>query len=158
LNWAKFKADRKRTAASVVGEKLPSLSLFQSVNRARKSFAGLPKLSDANNAGTKKGSDCTLILTEGDFANTFAVAGLAAVGQDDTGVFPLHGESLIVREAKHDQIMKNEEIQNIKFAAQQGIPHLMSMRYGQLMIMADQVSWQLMSLSRTTMDRISKAC
>ena len=39
---------------------------------------GLPKLSDANNAGTKKALDCTLILTEGDSAKSLAVAGRPA--------------------------------------------------------------------------------
>jgi DNA topoisomerase-2 len=101
-------------------------------------------LSDANNAGTKKASDCTLILTEGDSAKTLAIAGLSVVGRDNFGVFPLRGKLLNVREAKHDQIMKNEEIQNIKKIL--GLQHnkeysnTSSLRYGHLMIMADQVS------------------
>jgi len=100
-------------------------------------------LSDANNAGTKKASDCTLILTEGDSAKTLAMAGLSVVGRDNFGAFPLRGKLLNVREAKHDQIMKNEEIQNIKKIL--GLQHnkeyssTSSLRYGQLMIMADQV-------------------
>lgn len=51
--------------------------------------AGLPKLNDANNAGTKNSQDCTLILTEGDSAMSLAVAGLAVIGRDSYGVFPL---------------------------------------------------------------------
>ena len=50
---------------------------------------GLPKLNDANNAGTKHSGDCTLILTEGDSAMSLAVAGLAVIGRDSYGVFPL---------------------------------------------------------------------
>lgn len=50
---------------------------------------GLPKLNDANNAGTKHSEDCTLILTEGDSAMSLAVAGLAVIGRDSYGVFPL---------------------------------------------------------------------
>jgi DNA topoisomerase-2 len=42
------------------------------------------------------------------------VAGLGVVGRDNFGVFPLCGKLLNVREAKHNQIMKNEEVQNIK--------------------------------------------
>jgi DNA topoisomerase-2 len=109
----------------------------------RNSLTGLPKLSDANNAGTKKASDCTLILTEGDSAKTLAVAGLSVVGRDNFGVFPLRGKLLNVREAKHDQIMKNEEIQNIKKIM--GLQHnkeytsVSTLRYGQIMIMTDQV-------------------
>ena len=52
---------------------------------------------------------------------------------------------LNVREAKHDQIMKNEEIQNIKKIL--GLQHnkdykdTKDLRYGQLMIMTDQVGF-----------------
>jgi DNA topoisomerase II len=107
------------------------------------SLSGLPKLADANNAGTKQASHCTLILTEGDSAKSLAVAGLGVVGRDNFGVFPLRGKLLNVREAKHDQIMKNEEIQNIKKIM--GLQHnkeytsTTSLRYGRLMIMTDQV-------------------
>jgi hypothetical protein len=66
------------------------------------------------------------------------------VGRDNFGVFPLRGKLLNVREAKHDQIMKDEEIQNTKKIV--GLQHnkdysdVASLRYGQLMIMTDQVS------------------
>ena len=51
--------------------------------------AGIPKLDDANDAGTKASEDCTLILTEGDSAKALAVAGLSVVGRNRYGVFPL---------------------------------------------------------------------
>jgi DNA topoisomerase-2 len=108
------------------------------------SLTGITKLADANNAGTRQASQCTLILTEGDSAKALAVAGLGVVGRDNFGVFPLRGKLLNVREAKHDQIMKNEEIQNIKKIM--GLQHnkdysdVGSLRYGQLMIMTDQAS------------------
>lgn len=65
---------------------------------------GIPKLDDANDAGTKNSSSCTLILTEGDSAKTLAVAGLGVVGRDRYGVFPLRGKVLNVREATHKQV------------------------------------------------------
>lgn len=65
---------------------------------------GIPKLDDANDAGTKNSTDCTLILTEGDSAKTLAVAGLGVVGRDRYGVFPLRGKLLNVREASHKQV------------------------------------------------------
>jgi DNA topoisomerase-2 len=106
---------------------------------------GITKLADANNAGTKQhAKDCTLILTEGDSAKALAIAGLGIVGRDNFGVFPLRGKLLNVREANHDQIMKNEEIQNIKKIM--GLQHnkdysdIASLRYGKLMIMTDQVN------------------
>ncbi|TFL06195.1 DNA topoisomerase [Pterulicium gracile] len=127
LDWAKFKADQqiKKTDGS-----------------KRSRLTGMPKLSDANNAGTRTGSKCTLILTEGDSAKGLAIAGMGVVGRDNFGVFPLRGKLLNVREAKHDQIMKNEEIQNMKRAL--GLQHnkeytdTTSLRYGRIMIMTDQ--------------------
>lgn len=120
------------------------------------SITGLVKLEDANNAGTKLGSKCTLILTEGDSAKALAVSGLAVVGRDNFGVFPLRGKLLNVREATGKALLDNVEIQAIKqiLGLQQGkvYTNVDSLRYGSLMIMADQVragclmalEWRLM--------------
>lgn len=100
------------------------------------------KLVDANLAGTKHGHECTLILTEGDSAKSLAVAGRAILDPDRIGVFPLRGKMLNVRDASIDQITKNQEIQNIKQFL--GLKHkthytdTKGLRYGHLMIMADQ--------------------
>jgi DNA gyrase/topoisomerase IV subunit B len=71
------------------------------------------------------------------------MAGLSVVGRDHYGVFPLRGKLLNVREASSKQIMENEEIQNIKkiLGLQQNkeYTNVKSLRYGHLMIMADQV-------------------
>uniref|UniRef100_T1JG36 DNA topoisomerase 2 n=1 Tax=Strigamia maritima TaxID=126957 RepID=T1JG36_STRMM len=106
---------------------------------------GIPKLEDANNAGTKNSSDCTLILTEGDSAKSLAVSGLGVVGRDKYGVFPLRGKLLNVREATHKQILENAEINNlIKILGLQykkkytKVEDLKTLRYGRLMIMTDQ--------------------
>ena len=40
----------------------------------------IPKLDDARHAGTKKSSECSLILTEGDSAKSLAMSGLTVVG------------------------------------------------------------------------------
>ncbi|ORD95150.1 DNA topoisomerase 2 [Enterospora canceri] len=105
-------------------------------------LSGIPKLEDANNAGTKKSSRCTLILTEGDSAKTLAVAGLSIVGRDNYGVFPLRGKLLNVREATNKQIMENAEISALKkiLGLQHGKTYsdIDSLRYGKLMIMTDQ--------------------
>lgn len=100
------------------------------------------KLEDANKAGTKESEKCTLILTEGDSAKSLAVAGLKVVGRDYYGVFPLRGKLLNVRDASTDQIMKNQEIKNLKKIM--GLQHkkrydlVKGLRYGHIMIMADQ--------------------
>lgn len=83
-------------------------------NISKKSKITIPKLNDANNAGTSKSNLCTLILTEGDSASTFAISGLSVVGRDNYGVFSLRGKLLNVREATMNQLEKNEEIMNIK--------------------------------------------
>ncbi|CAK4647363.1 unnamed protein product [Aphanomyces euteiches] len=127
LSFARFKqtAELKKTA----GGKKTKLT-------------GISKLDDANFAGSAKGQDCTLILTEGDSAKALAMSGLAVVGRDYYGVFPLKGKLLNVREAAHSAILKNEEIQNIvkilglKYG--QTYESTKSLRYGHLMIMADQ--------------------
>ncbi|TVY56465.1 DNA topoisomerase 2, partial [Lachnellula cervina] len=100
------------------------------------------KLVDANLAGTKRGHECTLILTEGDSAKGLAVAGRAILDPDRIGVFPLRGKLLNVRDAGVDQISKNAEIQNIKqflgLKHKQTYKDTTGLRYGHLMIMADQ--------------------
>lgn len=130
LSWAKFKqtADLKKKSGS-----------------KRSKLVGITKLDDANYAGTAKSKDCTLILTEGDSAKALAISGLSVVGRDYYGVFPLKGKLLNVREASHQQIMKNEEIQNITrilglaFGKDYSVDNSIStLRYGHLMIMTDQ--------------------
>ena len=100
------------------------------------------KLVDANLAGTKRGYECTLILTEGDSAKGLAISGRAILDPDRIGVFPLRGKMLNVRDASVDQISKNQEIQNIKqflgLKHKQTYTNTKSLRYGHLMIMADQ--------------------
>ncbi|ORY32816.1 DNA topoisomerase [Naematelia encephala] len=127
LTWAKFKQDQ---------------ILKKSDGSKRTRISGIVKLEDANSAGGRNAKRCTLILTEGDSAKTLAVSGLAVVGRDEYGVFPLRGKLLNVREATHDSITKNVEIQHIKQIL--GLKHnhdyatTDSLRYGHLMIMTDQ--------------------
>ncbi|VDN02891.1 unnamed protein product [Thelazia callipaeda] len=115
-----------------------------SSKRASK-LKGIPKLEDANDAGTKNSSMCTLILTEGDSAKSLAVSGLGVVGRDRYGVFPLRGKMLNVREGSHKQIMENAEINalikiiglqyRLKYDKDED---LKTLRYGKVMVMADQ--------------------
>lgn len=125
-----------------------SAASSRAVKRALKEnpLSGLPKLEDANWAGTRKGQQCTLILTEGDSAKALAVAGLAVVGRDQYGVFPLRGKVLNVRDLSPTAAVKNAEVAAIinilgldfaksyagVAAADRGL------RYGKVMIMTDQ--------------------
>ncbi len=107
-------------------------------------LTGIAKLDDANYAGGAKSKDCTLILTEGDSAKSLAMSGLSVVGRDYYGVFPLKGKPLNVRDAALAQITKNEEIKNfvnimgLKYGVVYDETNIKTLRYGHLMIMADQ--------------------
>ena len=109
---------------------------------SRKSkIMGIPKLDDANFAGTAKSEKCTLILTEGDSAKTLAVAGLSVVGRDTYGVFPLRGKCKNVRDASVKQLMSNQEFSDLKkilgLQQEKEYKSLGELRYGRLMIMTD---------------------
>merc|ERR1719223_1826074 len=107
-----------------------------------KRLLGIPKLEDANEAGSNESKKCTLILTEGDSAKALAVAGLAVIGRDRYGVFPLRGKPLNVRDVTTKQVMENKEIMNIvkilglSFGKNNDVQK--ELRYGAVMIMADQ--------------------
>ena len=109
---------------------------------AKKSrITGIPKLDDANWAGTHRSHDCTLIITEGDSAKALAIAGLSVVGRNAFGVFPLRGKPRNVRDATVKQVTENEEFSNLKKIL--GLQHgkvynsVRELRYGRLMIMTD---------------------
>ena len=103
---------------------------------------GIPKLEDANWAGTKQSSECKLILTEGDSAKAFAMSGRAVVGNDRYGIFPLKGKLLNVRDAAPKQLLENEEIKNVKqiIGLQQGKTYnsINELRYGGIILLTDQ--------------------
>ena len=102
----------------------------------------VPKLDDANLAGTKNSAECTIILTEGDSAKTMATAGLSVIGRDRYGVFPLRGKILNVKDATMQKISDNNEIAAIKkilgLEQNKKYKDISELRYGSIMIMTDQ--------------------
>ena len=101
----------------------------------------IPKLDDANKAGTKDSKNCTIIFTEGDSAKATAISGLSVVGRDHYGVFPLRGKLLNTKTATYSQLANNEEINNIKkiIGLQTGKKYksVSELRYGKILIMTD---------------------
>ena len=91
-----------------------STTLTKTDGKKKNVIKGIPKLDDANWAGTSKSAQCTLILTEGDSAKAFAIAGLSKTGRDRFGVFPLKGKLLNVRDCTDKKASENQEITNIK--------------------------------------------
>jgi len=79
-----------------------------------RNITGIPKLNDANFAGTEKSKDCTLILCEGDSAKAGVLSGLSSKDKDIFGVYPLKGKMLNVRGETALKISANKEITEFK--------------------------------------------
>ena len=79
-----------------------------------RSVRGIPKLIDANFAGTSKSHLAILILCEGDSAKAGIVSGLDKKARDEIGVFPLRGKLPNVKDATQLKINQNAEITAIK--------------------------------------------
>mmetsp|Transcript_21054 Transcript_21054/g.48751 ORF Transcript_21054/g.48751 Transcript_21054/m.48751 type:complete len:1973 (+) Transcript_21054:72-5990(+) len=116
--------------------------LNKSESSLQKRLFGIPKLEDANKAGTKESSQCTLVLTEGDSAKALVVAGMSVIGRDYYGVFPLRGKLRNVRELTVKQMVENKEIEQIMrilaLDASKDYQDSKGLRYGSIMIMTDQ--------------------
>jgi DNA topoisomerase-2 len=141
----------KKLAKCGIVEQIIELAKFKESSTLKKTdgkkqvkLRGIPKLDDANKAGTKDSYKCSLILTEGDSAKAFAMAGLSIIGRDYFGVFPLKGKLLNVREASPQQLLNNEEINNLKQII--GLKHgedysddtkFNQLRYGRIVALTD---------------------
>jgi DNA topoisomerase-2 len=129
------------TSLVALGEAGLNKELKKTDGSKKSRISGIPKLDDANWAGTHRSHECTLIITEGDSAKALAIAGLSVVGRDRFGVFPLRGKPRNVRDASVKQVTENEEFSNLKKIL--GLQHgkvynsVRELRYGRLMIMTD---------------------
>ena len=125
---------------------------FLALKKTEKKTRGFKKiegLDHANNAGTKLSKDCTLILTEGLSAKTYAVTGIQEgwngfKGRDFFGVFGLRGKVLNTRNAVISAIAKNKEITDViqALGVRYGVDYkddknFETLNYGRLMILAD---------------------
>ena len=122
-----------------------SSSLKKTDGKKQIKITGIPKLEDANKAGSKESGKCTLILTEGDSAKATAMAGLGVIGRDYYGVFPLKGKILNVRDAPPAQLLANEEIKSLKMILglkqnqdYSDINNFNTLRYGHILLLTDQ--------------------
>ena len=100
----------------------------------------MDKLHDAT-AGPAERHKCTLILTEGDSALTTALSGLSVVGRKYWGAFPLRGKVVNTRgSGGQSRGEANAEITALAsiLGLQFGKPPPKKMRYGRVLIMADQ--------------------
>ena len=111
-----------------------------------KSIRGIPKLTDANWAGTEKSKDCIIIFCEGDSAKAGIISGLSSEDRNIIGVYPLKGKLLNVRGEPAKKISENKEIAEIKkiLGLEIGKKYLTMeqvnscLRYSKVLFMTDQ--------------------
>lgn len=118
-----------------------NLLLSKTSDGKKKNKIYIQKLEDALWAGTQKSDQCTLILTEGESAKTFAMWGRSVVGPEKYGVYSLKGKVLNIRDASMTQLINNEEINNIKqiigLKQDKVYNNTSELRYGKVMVLTD---------------------
>lgn len=111
-----------------------------------KNVKDIPKLDDANFAGTNKSLDCTLIITEGDSAKSFIMEGLKYWPESENyyGVFPIRGKFINTLKAKPDKILGNKEYEYLTkiLGLKYGLDYSKTenynkLRYGNMLIVTD---------------------
>ena len=117
--------------------------------QSKRKFIKIEGFDPANNAGTKKSIDCSLILCEGLSAKTYAISGIdvgwnGKKGRDWFGAYALRGKLLNVRNSNTTQISKNKEIcdlvnaLNLKYEVDYtDDKNFSTLNYGRVMIMTD---------------------
>ena len=110
-----------------------------------RTIRGIPKLVDANYAGTAKSGQCTLILCEGDSAKAGVVSGLSRDDRNVFGVYPMRGKTLNVRDQPLKKVTENKEIHELmqvlglECGKVYGAEDVRTkLRYGRVLFMTDQ--------------------
>lgn len=111
-----------------------------------KSVRGIPKLTDANWAGTDKSKECVIIFCEGDSAKAGIISGLSSEDRNTIGVYPMKGKILNVRGETVVKVSENKEITEIKkiMGLEMGKKYetiedvYKNLRYGKVIFMTDQ--------------------
>jgi DNA topoisomerase II len=112
--------------------------------RKTRRITGVPKLDDAELAGTNRSHLCTLLLVEGDSAKTGVISGMSAKDHDTLGVFPLRGKLINARTASPKSINANIELTQLKkiVGLETGKVYkpedIRTLRYGKIRIVTDQ--------------------
>jgi DNA topoisomerase-2 len=111
-----------------------------------KTIRGIPKLIDANYAGSAdKSAQCTIILCEGDSAKAGIISGLSKEDRNYIGVYPMKGKLFNVHGETTKRISENREIAEIKqiLGLETGKTYTPAdiatkLRYGKVLFMTDQ--------------------
>ena len=125
---------------------------MKKIERKKRGFVKVEGLDSANNEGTKKAGDCTLILVEGLSAKTYATMGISTgifgkEGRDWFGILALRGKLLNVRNANTKSISEKRESNTIMNIIQSlGVEfntdytleeNYKKLRYGKVLIICD---------------------
>jgi DNA topoisomerase-2 len=134
--------------------KTKELNTLKTETERKRGLVDVDGLKDANFAGKKvKNIDCILCVTEGDSANTYAVAGMKyglkfngkeVKGRDYIGSLPIRGKFLNVRNASIQSLLKNSEVKSLiqALGLQYDVDYSIDenykkLRYGRLMALTD---------------------
>ena len=111
-----------------------------------KNIRGIPKLMDANWAGTDKSGLCSIIFCEGDSAKAGIVSGLSSEDRNTIGVYPLKGKVMNTKGETAKRVSENKEITEIKqilgleigkkYSTIEDVAS--SLRYGKVLFLTDQ--------------------
>jgi len=116
----------------------------------RRTVATVSGLDNANNAGGKHSSDCSLFICEGLSAKTYVVAGIntgvyGKIGRNWNGILPLTGKILNVRNATTTSIAGNKVITSIiqTLGLKHGVDYTQktnysSLNYGRVICISDE--------------------
>jgi DNA topoisomerase-2 len=134
------------TAACAITEVKDNKAAKKTDGTKSKTVRGIPKLLDANDAGTANSFQCELLLCEGDSAKAGVVSGLTQDDRKRIGVYPLRGKLFNVRGEPAKKIGENKEIADIKqiLGLQTGKKYKSvedikaHLRYGKVVFLTDQ--------------------
>lgn len=110
-----------------------------------KNIRGIPKLNDANWAGTEKSNLCSIFVCEGDSARAAILSGLTSEDKNTIGVYPLKGKMMNVRGEDAKRVADNKEIAEFKkiLGLESGKSYTIEevhslLRYSKVIILCDQ--------------------
>jgi DNA topoisomerase II len=138
-------------AACAITELKENKAVKKTDGAKTKNIRGIPKLTDANWAGTEKSKECILLLCEGDSAKSGIISGLGGGDGDGDdrnifGVYPMKGKTMNVLGECAKKISENKEITEIKkiMGLETGKKYntiddvYQNLRYGKIIFMTDQ--------------------
>jgi DNA topoisomerase-2 len=129
--------------------RMKELVVLKKVERKKRGYEKVEGLEPANNEGTSKSKDCSLILVEGLSAKTYASQGIqkgafGKEGRDWFGIYALRGKLLNCRNAKPLKISKNKVVTDIikALGIQFDLDYTIEenyekLRYGRVLIITD---------------------